>query len=410
MKTALLFPGQGSQYVGMGKFLFVRFETARRTFEEASDALGYNVSRLCFDGSLEELTRTENAQPCILTVSIAAYRVLLENLDIEPYYCAGHSLGEISALTASGALAFTDAVRLVRLRGRLMQESQQEGEGGMLAVHRLDSSVIEAECGRPDVRGTVAVSNLNGGGQTVISGLQCSLNRISEKLALLGGRVVPLNVSAAFHSPLMKEGAAKFAAELSRIRFQPLRHWVLSNVTAHPYPDENFIPALLAEQMVSVVNWHYCMRFLLKRETERMIEVGPGNVLGNMLRREKPISCIIQSTDQEDDWRNLLSAGSRVARGTDYDAYLKAALCAKNYNVIDTASDYMNKIAEPFRELESMASGARKGEAESERWKSLAVSALDKILDVKMTPAIRRVDILNRLAEEGGNVQNVQYA
>ncbi|WP_195724387.1 ACP S-malonyltransferase [Paenibacillus monticola] len=410
MKTTLLFPGQGSQYVGMGKFLFVRFESARRAFEEASEALGYSVSRLCFDGSLEELTRTENAQPCILTVSIAAYRVLLENLDIEPYYCAGHSLGEISALTAAGALSFTDAVRLVRLRGRLMQESQQEGEGGMLAVHRLDSSVIEAECGRPDVRGTVAVSNLNGGGQIVISGLQRSLNRISENLTRLGGRVVPLNVSAAFHSPLMKEGAAKFAAELSRIHFQPLRHWVLSNVTALPYPDENFIPALLAEQMVSVVNWQGCMRFLVERETDRMIEIGPGNVLGNMLRREKAASCLIQSTDQEDDWRNLLSAGGRMARGTNYDAYLKAALCAKNYNVIDTASEYMNLIAEPFRELERLASGARKGESEGADWKNLVVSALDKILEIKKTPSLRREDILNRLGEEGGNVHNVQYA
>lgn len=410
MKTALLFPGQGSQYIGMGQELFSQFEVARRTFEEASDVLGYSVSRLCFDGSKAELTRTDHAQPCILTVSIAAFRVLMEKLELDPAYCAGHSLGEISALTASGALSFSDAVRLVQLRGRLMRNAQSQEAGGMLAVHGISPPVIEEECCQPGFRGKVVISNLNAGGQTVISGRQKDLERMQERLVTLGGSIIPLQVDGAFHSPLMKEAAEQFHEELLRIDFHPLRYSVLSNVTARPYPNAACLPALLSEQMVERVNWQGTIRFLLEREMDSLIEVGPGAVLSNMLRREKAGACLIQATGREEDWQRLLRERARKTPAyTQFHAYLKAALCAKNYNVEDDVSHYMLKVTGPFRELEELVNGDQ-GLMDAESGNSIAYHALNQILEAKLTPALERASILNHIAEAGGTIRHVQDA
>ncbi|ASS65419.2 ACP S-malonyltransferase [Paenibacillus sp. RUD330] len=394
----------------MGKALYDRYDTARRTFEEASDTIGYSVSKLCFDGTKEDLTRTDRAQPCILTVSMAAFRVLNEHMELEPFYYAGHSLGEFSALAASGALGFADAVRLVTARGRLMHESQLQGEGGMIAVHGLEVPMLEEECARPEYRGAAVVSNLNLAGQTVISGRRASLAGLKERLASHGADIVELQVGAAFHSPLMKEASIRFKDELSRVSFGPMRGSVLSNVTARPYPDSGSIPALLAEQMVSVVDWRGCMQYLFARETRRMIEAGPGATLGNMLRRDPSTSCLLASTDREADWRSLVGDGKRPPREADIGRMLKEALCARNDNHNDSASEYKQRISAPFAELKRLAQLEREGAALPSEAEHIALQALEQVLDAKMTPSAQRQEIMNRLVQEGGIRLHVQYA
>ncbi|MEC0128817.1 ACP S-malonyltransferase [Paenibacillus pabuli] len=397
MQTALLFPGQGSQYIGMGQELFTSSLLARRTFEEASEILGNSVSKLCFQGDLAELTRTEYAQPCILTVGIAAFRVLMEKTELNPVYLAGHSLGEITALTASGALHFADAIRLVRLRGMLMRDAQMQRAGSMLAVHGLSSQVIEKECREPEFRGQVVISNLNSSRQTVVSGYMDALSMIQNRFVALGGYVTPLQVGGAFHSPLMKDAAMKLYDELSCMRFHPMRYSVLSNVTALPYPSETCIPSFLSEQMVEKVHWQGCVQFLMERQINNLIEVGPGSVLSNMLRRERPESCLIHPTDKKEDWQKLMK--DRAPKGTEnapYARYLKAALCARNHNIHVETSDYLEEVAGSFRELERLAKSE-----EFAGGNDKALKALKHILDCKMTPAPQRGDILSHIAEEG---------
>ncbi|WP_171715803.1 ACP S-malonyltransferase [Paenibacillus phytohabitans] len=409
MKTVLLFPGQGSQYVGMGKEMFERFETARRTFEEASDLLGYSVSRLCFDGDHEELTRTDNAQPCILTVSIAAYRVMLEHLDLEPSYFAGHSLGEISALSASGAIPFSEALQLVRLRGQLMHEAQTQEAGGMLAISGANLSALEEECSLPSFRGHVVVSNLNSKGQTVVSGKKAELEKFREKVLTMGARAVAIPVGAAFHSPLMKPVAEVFENALSRMRFQKMRYSVLSNVTAKPYADSSSIPSLLSEQIVSVVNWQGCMKYLYGRGVERYIETGSGMVLGNLARKDISPGSLIQATDGNKDWNTLLASGGRIDTGIDFAAILKMALCSKNHNKTDSNSIYMSKISGPLRELELFASQTGQVKSTAEEESRSAFMALHKIMEIKQLPEVVRNRMLDDLTEGGGGL-DVRYA
>jgi [acyl-carrier-protein] S-malonyltransferase len=207
----------------------------------------------------------------------------------------------------------------------------------------------------------------------------------------------------------MREAAEKFSDELLHMSFQPLRYSVLSNVTARPYPNASCISTLLSEQIVSAVDWEGCMRFLHERETECLIEVGPGAILGNMLRREKPERCVIYAADKAEDWMKLLQSRGRLSRSTNFNVYLKAALCAKNCNREDAASVYMSKVAEPFRILEGLTKQSRNlKDLEGEH--NMAYQALVKILEAKRTPAAHRECILNRVAEEGGAVQYVQYA
>ncbi|WP_434751925.1 ACP S-malonyltransferase [Paenibacillus amylolyticus] len=397
MHTALLFPGQGSQYIGMGQELFTSSVLARRTFEEASEILGYSVSKLCFQGSLAELTRTDYAQPCILTVGIAAFRALMESRELDPCYLAGHSLGEITALTASGALHFADAIRLVRFRGMLMREAQKQKAGSMMAVHGLSPQVIEEECREPDFRGKVVISNLNSSHQTVVSGYMNTLTLIRKRFVELGGHVTSLQVDGAFHSPFMKDAAMQLYDELCRIPLHSMRYSVLSNVTALPYPSETCIPSFLSEQMVEKVHWQGCVQFLIERQVHNLIEVGPGRVLSNMLRREKLDSCMIHSIDKKDDIQKLMKAWApKGSTAGSYARYLKAALCAKNYNIHGETSDYLEEISEPFRELQWLAKAE-----EFAGGNAKAFEALKHILDCKMTPASQRGDILSHIAEEG---------
>jgi [acyl-carrier-protein] S-malonyltransferase len=297
---AFVFPGQGSQKVGMGRALCDAFATARSTFEEADAALGFSLSKLCFEGPETELTLTAHAQPAILTTSVAALRVLTAETGLLPEVVAGHSLGEFSALVAAGALRFEDAVRVVHLRGKFMQEAVPAGTGGMSAVLGLEAGAIIAACAEvaAELGEVVSAANLNGGGQVVIAGSKAAVDRAAEVLKQKGAkRVLPLPVSAPFHCALMKPAADRLAAELARIEIGPLRVPVVTNVEATPNQDAARVRELLTRQVTAPVRWEESVLKMAEMGVTSAVEVGGGNVLAGLIKRIAPGITVLAAGD-----------------------------------------------------------------------------------------------------------------
>ncbi len=286
-KWAFLFPGQGSQYVGMGKDLVDNFKAAADVFAEADEALGEKLSTLCFEGPESDLKLTANTQPCILTVSIAALRVLQKESDITPAIVAGHSLGEYSALVASGALNFADAVRIVRQRGTFMQEAVPVGLGGMAAVLGMETDAVEELCRESAQGQSIAPANYNCPGQIVISGHMEAVQRAADNAEAKGAkRAIMLPVSAPFHSSLMKPAAERLLAEaLATIEVNELSIPVLSNVEADLYPSKDKIKELLSQQVNHPVRWIEEMKKMMAEGVDNALELGPGKVLCGLMRK-----------------------------------------------------------------------------------------------------------------------------
>jgi [acyl-carrier-protein] S-malonyltransferase len=286
MGIGLLFPGQASQFPGMGKELFDAYPVARRTFEEASEALSRDVAALCFQGSEEELRMTENTQPAIFTVSVAAFRVLASETGVRPASAAGHSLGEYSALVAAGALPLVDAVRVLRSRGRYMQEAVPVGEGAMAAILGLSPDRAEEACRAGAALGVVSPANFNGGGQVVISGAAKAVAAACEAAKAAGAkRAMPLPVSAPFHCALMRPAADRLAPELRAIPQGTFAFPVVANVTAAPYGPGDVVADMLIRQITAPVRWEESVAAMRTAGVDAFVEVGPGKVLSGLLRR-----------------------------------------------------------------------------------------------------------------------------
>jgi [acyl-carrier-protein] S-malonyltransferase len=289
-KIGIVFPGQGSQRVGMGKGLYDRYELVRDLFRKADDTLGFPITKLCFEGPEEELRQTCNTQPALLLVSYAIWRVLREETGISPYLMAGHSLGEYTALLSSGFFTFEDGLRITRQRGLLMEEACPKGMGGMVALIGADMSKVEPVLQEISHDDYVAVpANLNSAEQVVLSGNAEALKEAVEKLKGIGyKKAVFLNVSGPFHSPLMKEAADRLKSELIRIQAGDMTVPVVSNVDATPEQDKNAVPDKLYRQMFSPVLWERSVKEMAKRGVEMFLEVGPQKVLANLIKRMEP--------------------------------------------------------------------------------------------------------------------------
>lgn len=284
--TAFVFPGQGAQFAGMGKDLYDNFPVARQVFEEADDALGYALSRLCFNGPEADLKLTANTQPAILTHSIAALSVLRQETELVPDIAAGHSLGEYSALVCCGAMTFADAVNTVHLRGRFMQEAVPVGEGAMAAILGLDNSVLQQICETASQGQVVAPANFNSTGQIVIAGHSDAVARACELAREQGAkRALPLPVSAPFHCSLMQPAADRLAEILAGLTVHEMLIPVVSNVEAVPNQDSTRVVDLLIRQVCAPVQWTDSVQSMLDSGVGRFVELGPGKVLSGLIKR-----------------------------------------------------------------------------------------------------------------------------
>ncbi|RJX41826.1 [acyl-carrier-protein] S-malonyltransferase [Paenibacillus pinisoli] len=404
-KHAVWFPGQGSQRVGMGKALSERYEMARETLDEANEALGMRLDQLMAEGPMAELTKTENAQPAILALGVAMYRIYSREWGYVPAMAAGHSLGEITALTCAGAIAFPDALRLVRRRGELMQEAAASGTGAMAAVGGLSPETVAMACSVASSDavsgdGVVVVSNINSLQQTVISGHQEAVRQVSERLTEYGASVIPLQVSAPFHSPLMAPAAAQFADVLERITFAEPAFPVVSSLTGLPYQNAGDVPKLLARGLTDPVDWISVVQYLENHNIAAAVELGPGAVLKRLSQSAR--LRVYAFDDREDE--ALLAAANR--QNGEYsigllNRCLAIATCVRNRNW--NAAEYEQGVVAPYRHVQQLIEGLRQSGGEvKEEHVSEAIAMLESVFRTKGAPAEERERRLSRLRDEFG--------
>ncbi|WP_310833059.1 ACP S-malonyltransferase [Paenibacillus pedocola] len=285
-KIAFVFPGQGAQAVGMGKDVYNALPQSRAVFEKGDEVLGFPLSQLVFEGPDSELKQTVNTQPALVTTSVA-YLEALSGRGLSPDYVAGHSLGEYSALVAANVLTYEDAVKLVRLRGRFMEEAVPGGQGAMAAVLGAEREALAELCRSISAEGsTVELANVNCPGQIVVSGSQAGVDGVVQRVKEAGGkRAIPLEVSGPFHSSMMKEAAERLAAELKSITFNAPSVPVIVNVTASPVTDPEEIRELLVRQVFSPVLWQDSVEWLIAAGVDTFVEIGSGSVLAGLIRK-----------------------------------------------------------------------------------------------------------------------------
>ena len=407
-KVALLFPGQGSQYVGMGKILHEKYSVVRETFEEANQVLGFDIRKLCFEGSMEELTRTENTQPAILTTSVAMFKVYMQEIGVEPSFLCGHSLGEITSLTCSGGIKFSDAIKIVHNRGKFMQEAAADGIGAMAAVSGLEKQIIEEVCllvNRDD--NLVVVSNYNSPNQIVISGHKNAVDEAGQRLKEKGGRIVPLSVSAPFHSPLMKQAAERLKEELSNYEYGKLKWPVLSNVTALPYENSSMIIKNLEKQITEPVQWQLIIQYLEKQGVELGIELGPKTVLKNLMKsNSKIIKCYAFDTEEDvlslkDIVGEKINTEEKVNRIKLIEKCIAITVCTKNSNWDN--EEYQNGVVIPYRRIQEMLIQLEKeGKEPTLEQMQEALEMLKSVFNTKRTPINEQIERFNQVIDESG--------
>lgn len=413
-KIAFIFPGQGSQFTGMGKKLYDEYPSAKQTFEEANDILGFSMSELCFKGSLVDLNNTENMLLAILTVSVAAFRVYMQEIGIPPSMMAGHSLGEYSALTCSGAVSFTDALRVVRARSAFAQEIADMGIGSMTVINGINRNIIEEECRRVSDEGHIAgIACYNAPDQVVISGHREPVLQVEDRMMEMDAQVTPLLMSPPFHSPLMQAAADKLKEELKKITRNKFEWPVISNVTAVPYSNPERIVNNLVMQLTKPVQWQSTMLYIKDKGIDTVIEMGPQAVLSNLFGSyTKDIKAV--SFGQEDDRQVLLSEfSSKKIRSLEnlpakkeqktsvVTRCLAAAVCTPNRNWDEV--EYQTGVIEPCERIEHIQEQLDEtGQEPTEEQMIEALDMLRTIFVTKKLPLDKQIERFRRIVAETG--------
>lgn len=406
-KTVFVFPGQGSQYVGMGKRLWEKSETVKRVFKTADEVLGFPLTKLCFEGTDEELKKTENAQPALLTVGVAMYQYCMEQYEAAPVYLAGHSLGEYTALVCSQAISFADALKLVRKRGQYMQEAVPDNQGGMAAVIGLDREVIKKVC-KEHSKGEqcVVLANDNSKFQKVISGNKELVEVVGKQLETLGATVKSLNVSGPFHSPLMNLAKDKLYQDLMKCKYQPMQIPVISNVTAMSYKEQTAIIDGLAKQIVSPVQWNDTMKFFEHQGVELLVELGPKKVLKNLVKSNQ-MQIKAYSFDEEQDEKSLasehftkkISLKELDPEMTVITRCMAMAVATKNNNFVE--EEYVRGVVQPYQKLKQMQEEIEEKQAEPTKQQMLeALNLLKMVFETKKVPKEEQIQRYHRVLEE----------
>ncbi len=355
---AIAFPGQGAQYIGMGKDLYRHNIVARETFEEASHVLGYDLGKLCFDGDINVLSKSEIVQPAILTTSVASYRVLMQGAEYKPKYLLGDSLGEISALVCSGAIRFSDSIKIATKRGRLMGADVIEN-GYMTAIMGVDIERIEEVCRNISRKNhIVEISNINSDEQIIISGHNKAVDKAITELEKMGGRIMKINTSNPFHCSLMNPIKQEFLEELIQYTYYPFEHLVISNLNAEPYQDEKKIPYYLSEQLTKTVKWKESIEYIAKHNVYNIVEMKPQTVIRNMLMTNN-LNIDVYSYDDKCEQQNIekiiSSIGSYFTNNTKENRNKLIQMCISTIvstkNVNWDQEDFSENVIENYNKL-----------------------------------------------------------
>lgn len=356
-KIAVLFPGQSSQYIGMGKAIYENYELVREIYNKASECLGYDLYDLIDSGDMKELMKAPKLQPAILVTTYSFFMLTKEILGIQPDFMAGHSLGEISALVCGGVLEFEDAVKIAQSRGKFMQEVSDEiGEGAMVAISEIELENIKQLCKDYQDRNTpVYLSNYNSTDQYVVSGLKSDIMSFGEDIKQMGGTAIAIRVNLPFHSPYMKHAADKFEEELRKYKFKPADCNIISNVTGEPYPVDADIPAILTRQIVSPVRWIDSMKYLEAAGVELLLEMGPGRVLSNMVQNISE-RFIVNFMDNPKDGKyslDIFEDKKLFNRNYLIERMLGTAVSVQNHNFDEDS--YRTGVVNPYNKLREIS-------------------------------------------------------
>ncbi|KKS25976.1 MAG: acyltransferase [Parcubacteria group bacterium GW2011_GWA2_42_11] len=387
-KIAIIFPGQGSQYVGMGKQLYRQFSIVQNTFKEANDILGYDLKKLCFEGPFNELSKIENIQPAILTASVAAFKVFMNEIGLKPDLMTGHSFGELSALVCAEAISLETALQITKIKAKAINETISHRPTAMAAVENVDLKLVEEICKSiSQKKRTVVIAAVNSSRQTVISGDKALVRKAGALLANKGGKTEELFIGAAFHSPILNDAAKKVKTKIKKFRYSPLKYLVYSGITLRPYENTRDIIDNISWQLCKPILWRSLVNILYKKGIRATIEIGPRTMLIDFIKKinkQKKFFSFNKINDLE-----FLKKEFCLNKEYKFDFIincLRAAACTKNNNLNE--NDHKMGVVEPYNEINKLLLALEEKNLEpSNDNLSAALKMFNTVLAAKKTPA-----------------------